>query len=45
MEKDYNLIRTPKNKKADKSYDAFSEVVKSIKNLVQAKKITQIQER
>ena len=38
MEKDYNLIRTPKNKKADKSYDAFSEVVKSIKNLVQAKK-------
>lgn len=38
MKNDYNLIRTPKNKKADKSYDAFGEVVKSIKNIVEAKK-------
>jgi len=38
MGKDYNLIRTPKNKKGDKSHDAFSEVIKSIKNLVEAKK-------
>lgn len=38
MGKDYNLIRTPKNKKEDNSYNAFGEVVKSIKNLVDAKK-------
>lgn len=35
LEKEYNKIRTPKNKKNDKNYNAFAVVVKNIKQLVE----------
>lgn len=38
LDKDYNLIRTPRNKKNDPNYNAFTEVSKNIKLLSQIRK-------
>lgn len=38
LEKEYNIIRTPRNKKNDKNFNAFSVVTKSIETLARVKK-------
>ncbi len=38
LENEYNKIRTPRNKKKDKSYNAFKVVTESIKTLTKVKK-------
>ena len=38
LEKEYNKIRTPRNKKNDTTFNAFEVVIESIKTLVETKK-------